>query len=223
MTKSKSSVCYRILVILSLLAGVLMNVINTSSVSAILSYYTSQSNIICLITFACVIYMEFRKKDYKSSEMYYLIKGAITIAILITGITYLVALVPSGFQMDFQQERLVANKTISNLFVHVISPILVVLDYFLFDEKGHFKNYYPFIWLFIPFDYLLYVYTYGLSGGMFFNIGGSKKFAYFFLDYEKIGYIGVAKWLVLIVFCIILLSYLLVYFDKKMRDKNEPR
>lgn len=221
MTKSKTSVCYRILVVLSLLAGILINVIKTKSVSAILSYFTLQSNILCLIVFVCIVVIELRKKNYKS-DVYYLVKGGITIAILITGLTYLFALAPTGFYMDFQQKTL-ANKTISNLLVHVISPLLVTLDYFLFDEKGHFKWYYPIIWLCIPFDYLLYVYTYSSSGGTFFNIGGSKKFAYFFLDYEKIGYSGVAKWIVIITMCILFVSYLLVYFDKKMRDEKELR
>lgn len=221
MTKSKSSVCYRILVVLSLLAGILINVIKTKSVSAILSYFTLQSNILCFAFFASIVFMELRKKNYKS-DVYYLVKGGITIAILITGLTYLFALSPTGFCMDFQQKTL-ANKTISNLLVHVVSPILVTLDYFLFDEKGHFKRYYPIIWLCIPFDYLLYVYTYSSSGGTFFNIGGSKKFAYFFLDYEKIGYLGVAKWIVLITLCILFISYLLVWFDRKMRDQRELR
>ena len=221
MTKSKSSVCYRILVVLSLLAGILINVIKTKSVSAILSYFTLQSNILCFAFFASIVFMELRKKNYKS-EVYYLVKGGITIAILITGLTYLFALSPTGFCMDFQQKTL-ANKTISNLLVHVVSPILVTLDYFLFDEKGHFKRYYPIIWLCIPFDYLLYVYTYSSSGGTFFNIGGSKKFAYFFLDYEKIGYLGVAKWVMLITLCILFVSYLLVWFDRKMRDQRELR
>ena len=200
---------------------ILINVIKTKSVSAILSYFTLQSNILCFAFFASIVFMELRKKNYKS-DVYYLVKGGITIAILVTGLTYLFALSPTGFCMDFQQKTL-ANKTISNLLVHVVSPILVTLDYFLFDEKGHFKRYYPIIWLCIPFDYLLYVYTYSSSGGTFFNIGGSKKFAYFFLDYEKIGYLGVAKWIVLITLCILFISYLLVWFDGKMRDQRELR
>lgn len=220
MTKRKLSLSYKILVILSLLAGILINVIKTTSISAILSYYTLQSNIICLIAFVCIVILELREKQYKN-EVYYLVKGAIMIAILITGITYLCALAPIGFQMDFRQKTLA--KTIANLFVHVVSPILVTMDYFLFDEKGNFKRYYPIIWLFIPFDYILYVYSYGSSGGVFFNIGGSKKFAYFFLDYEKIGYLGVAKWILVITCCILFISYLLVWIDKKMREKKELR
>lgn len=221
MTRRKLSLCYKILTILSLSAGILINVIKTSSVSAILSYYTLQSNILCFVVFTTIVVLEMRNSSYKT-DVYYLIKGAITVAILITGITYLCALAPMGFQMDFQQKTL-ANTTISNLLVHVVSPILVTADYFLFDKKGNFKKYYPIIWLFIPFDYILYVYTYGSSGGKFFNIGGSQKFAYFFLDYEKIGYLGVVKWIVLITICILCVSYLLVWIDKKMRGKTEHR
>ena len=216
--RTKVPIMYKILVTLPLAAGILINVVKTASVSAILSYYTLQSNIICLVAFIGIVIMELRK--WQKNDVYYLIKGAITIAILITGITYLCALAPVGFQMDFQKETL-ANKTISNLLVHVVSPILVLVDYFLFDEKGNFKRFYPIIWLFIPFDYVLYVYTYGSSGGTFYNIGGSNKFAYFFLDYEKIGYLGVAKWITAITCSILFVSYLLVYIDKKLRDRKE--
>ena len=136
--RRKASIIYKILVTLFLAAGILINVVKTSSVSAILSYYTLQSNIICLVAFIGIVIMELRK--WQKNDVYYLIKGAITIAILITGITYLCALAPVGFQMDFQKETL-ANKTISNLLVHVVSPILVLVDYFLFDEKGNFKRF----------------------------------------------------------------------------------
>lgn len=216
--RRKISIIYKILVTLSLAAGILINVIQTSSISAILSYYTLQSNIICLLCFIGVLIMELRKNN--KSDVYYLIKGGITIAILITGLTYVFALAPVGFEMDFKQKEL-ANTALSNLLVHLISPSLVVLDYFLFDEKGNFKWFYPLIWLFIPYDYLLYVYTYSSSGGKFYSIGGSKKFAYFFLDYEKIGFSGVAIWIIGMTVGILFISYLLVYIDKKMRDKKE--
>lgn len=218
--RRKISIIYKILVALSLMAGILINVIKTVSITAILSYYTLQSNIICLIGFIGIIILEIQNRQ--KTDVYYLIKGEITITILITGITYLCALAPVGFQMDFQQETL-TNKTISNLLVHFISPTLVTLDYFIFDEKGYFKWFYPIIWLFIPFDYALYVYTYGSSGGTFYNVGGSDKFAYFFLDYEKIGYWGVVKWAIAITCSIIFISYLLVCIDKKLRARKERK
>lgn len=214
------SLIYKILAILSLSTGIFLNVINTTSVQTILSYYTLQSNIICLIAFVIFAIMEMRQKYYKT-DIYYLIKGAIIIAILITAITYRCALAPVGFEMESLQKS-IANKEFANLLVHTISPILVVMDYFLFDKKGHFKYFYSIIWLVIPLNYIVYVYTYGARGGEFFSIGGSKKFAYFFLDYEKIGYSGVAKWIAFMTVCILFLSIVLIFIDRRMRDKFEP-
>ncbi len=102
------------------------------------------------------------------------------------------------------------------MLVHVISPTLVILDYFVFDCKGKFKWFYPFFWLFIPFFYVIYVYIYHLYGGRFFAIGGSRDFAYVFLDYNQIGYIGVAKFLIAMTIFILAISYLLVLIDKKL-------
>ena len=118
--RRKVSIIYKILVTLSLAAGILINVIQTTSVSAILSYYTLQSNIICLIGFIGVLIVELRK--YKKTDIYYLIKGAITIAILITGLTYVFALAPVGFEMDFKQKEL-ANDYAENLSVYLSGGI----------------------------------------------------------------------------------------------------
>lgn len=213
MTRRKFSIGYKILVLLSLAIGILLNLIKTTSVSALLSYYTLQSNIICLVGFACFLYLEIRQEE--KSDIYYLIKGAIVIAIFITAFVYTCTLAPTNFEMDSLQKS-VENKWVANLFVHSISPAMVIADYFLFDEKGKFKCYYPIFWLIIPLNYVLYVYMYSFSGGEFFNIGGSKHFAYFFLDYEKIGYLGVAKWLILMGLFIVFVSYLFVFIDSKL-------
>lgn len=211
MTKKRISLCYKILVILSLLIGIIINLKNTSSIISLLSYYTLQSNIICLIAFLCYLVSEIRGKKYKS-DIYYLIKGAIVIAIIITALVYRFALAPNGFEMT-SLATAIDNKKIANFLVHTLSPILVVLDYFIFDEKGKFKFYYPIIWLVIPLNYILYVYTYSSHGGTFYSIGGSRQFAYFFLDYNAIGYIGVLKWIMLFSIIILIISYVLVFFD----------
>ena len=217
--RRKLSLAYKILIVSSLTTGIVLNVTKTTSVTALLSYYTSQSNIICLVAFICFLILEILNKKYKS-DMYYLIKGAITIAIFITAAVYRIALAPGGFEMDHLQ-RAVGQKVIANLFVHTISPILVILDYFLFDEKGRFAWLYPIFWLMIPLNYIIYVYTYHAIGGEFFNVGGSKHFAYFFLDYEVLGFGGVVKWIIFMTLCIIAVSYLLVFVDCKLKKKKK--
>ena len=181
-----------------------------------LSYYTLQSNIICLVMFIGIILAIVLHKDYRTSNIYYLLKGGVIIVILITAITYQVALVPNNFSMDIAYTTN-TDRVWANLFVHVISPAMVIVDYILFDIKGNFKYYYPLIWLFIPLNYVLYVYTYSARGGRFYGIGGSKEFAYIFLDYNQIGYGGVLKAIVVIVIVILMVSYLLVFLDRQKR------
>ena len=220
MTKKNISLCYKILVILSLLIGIIINLINTSSVISILSYYTLQSNIICLILFIYYLICEIRKKEYKN-DMYYLIKGAIVIAIIITALVYRIALAPTNFDMA-SLTKAVNNNQIADFLVHTLSPILVVFDYFLFDQKGNFKLYYPIIWLIVPFYYILYVYTYSSHGGKFYSIGGSRQFAYFFLDYNVLGYLGVFRWIMLFSIFIVLISFCLVIYDYAVGNDEKP-
>lgn len=214
MTKRRISLFYKFLTIISITTGILLNVCNTKSITALLSYYTSQSNIICLISFICYVYIEIRYKDVPKNNIYYITKGAIVIAIFITAVLYRVALAPKGFEMGIVKRSIGSNyKKCANFLVHTFSPILVIGDYFLFDEKGKFKWYYPIIWLFIPISYVFYVYTYSYLGGRFYSIGGSRKYAYFFLDYEDIGRINVFKWILFIAIFIEIISYGLVIFD----------
>lgn len=218
MKERKFSIIFKLLVVISLLAGILLNVVHTTSISAILSYYTLQSNIVCLIMFLGIIIAIMSKNNYRTNSIYYLLKGGTIMAILITGITYQIALAPNNFYMDISY-TMRTERYWANLLVHVISPILVLLDYVLFDEKGNFKYYYPIIWLFLPLSYVIYVYSYSARGGSFYGIGGSREFAYIFLDYNRIGYSGVFKSIIIIAILILLVSYFFVFLDRKLKRK----
>ncbi len=218
MLRRKISLAYKLLVIISLSLGIYLNLINTTSISAMLSYYTMQSNIICLIYFIIFFIKEIQNIKYKTKR-YYKIKGGIIICIAITACIYHIALAPGDFKMDSLMIA-INNKLIANHLVHTVSPLLVIFDYIIFDKKGNFSWYYPFTWTVFPISYTIYVYSYSYLGGTFYSIGGSRKFAYFFLDYEKIGISAVIKWLIVILLFILGLSYILVAFDSK-RKKNE--
>ena len=225
--KRNFSIIYKILTALTLLTGITLNLSKTSSIISLLSYYTFQSNIICFIAFICYIMMEIRGKykECKIGEIYYLVKGAIVIMIFITAFCYHIALAPQfEFDMGLKNTTDMYNK-IANSIVHTFAPCLVILDYFLFDEKGKFKRYYPFLWLCFPYNYVLYVYMYASQGGSFYSIGGSNRFAYFFLDYVEIGMSGVIKWIIIMTLGILIVSYLLVVIDqileKRKRDQKK--
>lgn len=218
MKERKVSIIFKLLVILSLLTGILLNVIHTISISAILSYYTLLSNVICLVMFVEIMISIKRKIDYRSNSGYYLLKGAVVVAILVTAITYQVSLAPNNFQMEISY-TIRPERYWANIFVHIISPIMVVGDYLLFDEKGNFKYSYPFIWMCIPWGYVIYVYIYHALGGRFFGIGGSREYAYSFLDYKQIGYLGVIKWIRVFTILIFVLSNILVFLDRRKKRK----
>lgn len=212
MNKRRLSFFYRFLLILSLSTGIFLNIYHTSSISVILSYYTLQSNVICLVFFVVIVIVSAVKEEYQEKDIYHFFKGGITIAIAITGIVYAIALAPVGVEMNVNIDGF--EKFMSNFLVHRLSPLLVILDYFIFDQKGKLKFYYPFIWLIIPLDYLIYVYAYTANGGEFFSIGGSRKYAYTFLDYTQIGYYGVAMAIAIMGAFILLISFLLVTVDR---------
>ena len=219
MTRKIISICYKMFTIFSLIAGIFLNLSNTYSIRALMSYYTLQSNVICLIAFIIVLTLELLDRQYKT-DIYYLIKGGLVITIAITAIIYHIALAPGGFQMDALQNS-ISNKMLANFLVHTVSPLLVLVDYILFDEKGHFKFFYPILWLIQPLNYVVYVYTYSNLGGSFYNIGGSRQFAYFFLDYNELGYMGVLKWLLIIILGILIISEILVILDKFLKDRKK--
>ena len=139
--------------------------------------------------------------------------------IFVTTFCYHVALAPQfSFDMGFVKTTDLYNK-IANSLVHTLSPCLVILDYFLFDEKGNLKKYYPFLWLICPFNYVFFVYMYAAKGGTFYGIGGSQRFGYFFLDYVEIGITGVVKWIIVMTLGILMASYLLIAIDKILEKK----
>lgn len=212
MARRTVSIGYKIFAICSIATGIVLNVMNTKSVSAMMSYYTMQSNVICLICFVFATILEIC--NVSKSDAYYVFKGAVIVAIIVTAIVYRVALAPVGFQMDALQNS-VSRKVVANFFVHTLSPILVIGDYILFDEKGKFKIYYPFLWTCIPVAYVFYVYLYSYFGGRFYNIGGSRKFAYFFLDYEQLGSMKVLAWILLIATAILGIGHVIFFIDNR--------
>lgn len=74
---------------------------------------------------------------------------------------------------------------ISEVTAHTLSPILGVVYWVLFVEKGAVNGRHPFIWLAYPIAYLIYWLIRGPIVGYY---------PYFFVDVNLLGYGGVAIW-----------------------------
>lgn len=206
--KRTISITYKTITLISLLLGIILDLYG-ANVVIIASYFTLQSNIICCIFFFVILILEITKFKYKH-RLYYILKGAISIIICLTMTIYHIKLEPRGFLMGG-----LTKKELADFFVHTFSPMLVILDYFLFEKKGNFKYYYPIFWIIFPALYVAYAYIYSYFGGRFYNVGGSVRYGYFFLDYHEIGVVGVIKWIFIILAFVLFISYTLVIYDKK--------
>ena len=141
-------------------------------------------------------------------------------SILLTFSVYIVSLFPLDFVMvecDTPEKIL----EVSNMLVHFVSPLLVLFDYLLFDIKGFWRKKYIPLWCVFPVLYLIYVYVYTFLGGKFLSKGGSDKYAYFFLDVEKLGVIGVAKYVLMIAIVYMLMCLAFIIFDNIFKKKNK--
>ena len=210
MNKTRASFLVRIFFCISLITGIFLNIFKVNNIKKILAYYTLQTNIFCLIVFITLIICNAIKLDYRNS-FYYFIKGEIIISTLLMLIIYEVALAPNSFQMHR------TNNKLANFLVHVVTPVIALIDYFLFDEKGNFKLFYPIMWVIFPLIYTIFIYTYSASGGTFYSLGGSRKYGYEFLDFEKYGYLKVSIWIFLIGIAVVAIGFLLVLIDKKLK------
>ena len=165
------------------------------------SFFTIQSNVLCLIT----LFLALRKEPPA------LLRGLATVCITLTFLVYHFLLRPA----DFTLANLGNIKNTSNLFAHYIVPFCIWLDYILFCSKGHMRLSYPLKWLCYPLLYLAYILlVYKPLGGTFIVDGQLCHVPYFFLDAEVLGVGGVALWCVLIASGFLLLSYLFLLADR---------
>ena len=170
-------------------------------------YYTILSNFLCLFYFAYLIV----KQPEKESA---LIKGAVTIAITITGLVY-------HFMLNGAMEagvgavaKVTFMEVLANTLVHYVVPIMTVVDYFLFAKKGNFKWLYAFSWLLIPFAYVVFIMIRAeVSQTLFAGFSGMSRYPYPFVDVDLYGFPKVALMVSVILLAVLVLGFILYGID----------
>lgn len=177
------------------------------------AYFTILSNILVFVVFLIVWIKTLKdvaiKKEYEGYNEHILIgKFTATIAITVTFLVYAFMLA------DYSSKD---NYDIQNLSEHYIIPLMVIIDYFMFDKKGTIKWYHPLIWVGCIITYLPYIFIRA-------NIVGNNtytKYPYFFLDIDESGASEVTLWCLGLLVFFTGLSYLVMLFDSKYnKNKN---
>jgi len=118
------------------------------------------------------------------------------------------------------------TRELGNVLVHYIAPLWFMLDHFLFDRKGSFRSTDPLLFLLIPAAYYLYVNVFAAFGGLFYFIGTSSRYPYFFLNPELMG----SPWMVLLAIMVVLILMTILgfgfigidrVFSRKKQENNE--
>lgn len=201
-------------------AGIISTYISAGFMSGntTLLYFTIQSNItIITITFVFLInslLVLLGKKSFINQPLLY-IKFCFTVAITLTFIVFVTLLAPIvglNYFLSF-----------NNFSLHIIVPILAILDFFLFDYEIKITKKTFLIGTFMPIYYFIF-YLIGRTRGFKYIDGADAP--YFFLDYTKYGWftiskdgLGVFYWVVILIVFVALIG-ILYSFLMHLRQKN---
>ena len=185
--------------------GIVLCMIHCPRYWELFSYFTIQSNVMCLLMMG----INLRRESPAP------LRGIATVCITLTFLVFHFMLRPADLTLD----NLGNISNMSTLFAHYIVPFCVWVDYILFSPKGHMRLYYPVTWLCYPLLYLAYILlVYKPLGGTFLVEGQLCRVPYFFLDAEALGAGGVAVWCIIIAAGFLTLAYLFVLIDKLLSD-----
>jgi hypothetical protein len=164
-------------------------------------YYTALSNFLVVIGFFAMFVLYNKMGKFRSY-----LSISVIIGITITGLVYNLVLIPSV--------EYITLSTYANFITYLVSPILALINYFVFEKKGELTI--KHIWAGMVFPVTYWIIT------VF--VGGLFDFApYFFMNPAEIGWAMTFIWLAIIVVVIAMLGFVLVAVDRIFNKKAKAR
>lgn len=205
---------YRILALAVIITGVIRHsdVLTGAPNWTTLLFYTMVSNLLCLVWVALLVVRTGRDLGRRgpagTSTPSARASGAVMMAITVTMLIYLVVLVPTRFA-DGDTDIF----SLTDNLIHIITPLLVIVDWLLFVPKGSFRWTDPLLWTLIPYAYLVWAFVYGAVGGEF---TPGQKYPYPFMDVDALGVGGVAQWIVALTLALVVVGLVFVVIDRAL-------
>ncbi|KQR39952.1 Pr6Pr family membrane protein [Microbacterium sp. Leaf159] len=205
---------YRILALAVIIAGVIRHsdVLTGAPNWTTLLFYTMVSNLLCLVWVALLVVRTGRDLGRRgpagTSTPSARASGAVMMAITVTMLIYLVVLVPTRFA-DGDSDIF----SLTDNLIHIITPLLVIVDWLVFVPKGSFRWTDPLLWTLIPYAYLVWAFIYGAVGGEF---TPGQKYPYPFMDVDALGVGGVAQWIVALTLALVVVGLVFVVIDRAL-------
>ena len=180
--KNKIELLFKFLIVVISFIGIVLN-INIFGFNKAILYFTVQSNILVFVFYLVITILMVLNK-LKKNELYYILKGIVTMDILVTMVIYWLLMSGSSGAGAY------LNHDIECLFVHLFTPSLVIADYLIFGLKGNVKNNHPLLWSLSPIVYIIFVIIYHILGGTFID---EARYPYEFMNIDSNGLMNVIK------------------------------
>lgn len=175
------------------------------------NYYTILSNTLVFVAFIVLVIRTATDAAIRgprgTTEFSALVTGLVVLAISVTGLVYNFVLVPT---LDADQAATVGSA--ANLFVHAITPSLVVLDFLLFVDKRRMRWFHPLVWLVVPLVYVGFALIRAEVGAVL--IAVDSRYPYFFIDVDQYGWGAVARNIGYLAAAFLALGYVIVLLDR---------
>ncbi|MGW3602066.1 Pr6Pr family membrane protein [Micromonospora sp. NPDC005161] len=208
--RRRAAAVLRLVVVLSVLAGIALTALGPATLSGLLPYFTIQSNVAVGALAAYAGLSAWRDRPDPPSAL----RGAVTLYITITGVVYHLVLANPASPFAMAQPDRAAGEALGNQLLHTVVPLLAVADWVLFDQRARLRLRYAAWWLAFPLGYLGFALLRGLV---------VHRYPYPFLDAGELGYAGVAISALSFAVAFWLLGLLFVGIDRTFARRTATR
>lgn len=220
---------FKLIYLAGALYGVLLQLFAPGAqIWSVLSFFTMQSNLFCIALTLVLLSCDLSDIDYRQNRVYAAVRFCATVSILLTFTLYHAILEPwlcAEYPAYFHRLSLL------DTLLHNYTPVMLLLDYLLFDEKGLFRWWHVLLSTAVPVFYAVYTAVYSATGGVFIAFDGVRRAPYFFLDYPALGPGRSVLWGAGILVCTWILAFALTALDRglsrlwkayRLRNLREP-
>jgi hypothetical protein len=177
-----SSIIYKLIGASLVAYGITINLVGSTNMLELMSYFTMISNlmVVAVLSLAALVSLKVIRID---ESLFRKIKGATIVA------TILMMFVYNFILVQYLRTNIPSYQiySIKDIFIHFLSPIIILADYLLFDKKGLFEYRDAFFFMNYLLVYFVYLVVYELLGGRFIISGVETIYPYFFLNIEQQG------------------------------------
>ncbi|MDF3302515.1 Pr6Pr family membrane protein [Streptomyces tropicalis] len=179
-------------------------------------YFTVQSNLLLTVFFAALVIRTLWGSDVEDAEGAFpaSVKGAMTLYIMITGTVFNLLLANPA--SPFYQQQKESHYTWDSVLLHVVTPLMALLDWWFFGPRGALRPRHAALWLAYPLAYL----AFALGRGAVVTSG--TRYPYPFLDVAGFGYGRVCVNCFFLASAFYLLGLGLVALDRRYTPRATP-